>query len=346
MSSLGVQDYHVGWICALNIELSAAIAMLDEEHEMMTGQDPQDHNSYVLGRIHRHNVVIAGMPEGVDGLVPAANVAKDMVRTFPGLRVGLMVGIGGGIPNLAKGIDIRLGDIVVSTPEKTRGGVVQYDKGKAEDGAKFVVKGQLNQPPALLLNALAQLRARHRMRPSRIMEYIHEAIRRNPMMEDSGFTLPSVPDSLFCRVCDADIEGPAANCPGFHTTRQSRKNSQPAVYYGMIASANQSVNDAAVRDRIRDEFHALCVEMEAAGLMNDFPCLVIRGICDYADKHENDAWREYAAITAAAYTKEFLQYIIPAQAQLQKPIQDIMSKYLALQGSPAVDGSLLPNIHS
>jgi len=151
MSSLTVQDYYIGWICALNIELTAAIAMLDEEYKVMAGQDPQDHNSYVLGRVHQHNVVIAYMPEGVDGSVPAANVARDMARTFPGLRVGLLVGISGGIPDLPKGIDIRLGDIVVSRPEKTWGGVVQYDKGEAEDGGKFVVKGQLNQPPALLL---------------------------------------------------------------------------------------------------------------------------------------------------------------------------------------------------
>jgi hypothetical protein len=70
-----------------------------------------------------------------------------------------MVGIGGGVPDLTKGIDIRLGDIVVSKLEKTWGGVVQYDKGKAENGGKFVVKGQLNQPPGLLLQTLAQLRS-------------------------------------------------------------------------------------------------------------------------------------------------------------------------------------------
>lgn len=58
------------------------------------------------------------MPKGVDGLVTAAIVAKDMARSFPALRMMLMVGIGGGIPNLPK-IEIRLGDIVVGTPEGT-----------------------------------------------------------------------------------------------------------------------------------------------------------------------------------------------------------------------------------
>jgi hypothetical protein len=64
MSSLSVQDYHIGWLCALNFGLTAAMAMLDEEHDMISGQDPQNHNSYVLGRIHQHNVVIACIPEG------------------------------------------------------------------------------------------------------------------------------------------------------------------------------------------------------------------------------------------------------------------------------------------
>ncbi|KIX01149.1 uncharacterized protein Z518_08874 [Rhinocladiella mackenziei CBS 650.93] len=324
MPSSTVQDYHVGWICALNIELTAAMAMLDEEHEMIAGQDPQDHNSYVLGRIHQHNVVIACMPEGVDGLVPAANVAKDMARTFPALRVGLMVGIGGGIPDLSNGIDIRLGDIVVSKPEKTWGGVVQYDKGKAEDSGKFVVKGLLNQPPPLLLQTLAQLRARHGMRPSKVSDYITEAIERNPMMEETGFTLPSESDCFYCGVCHRDIESPAGDCEGLHAKRKRRKNNKPVVHYGIIASGNQVVKDAAVRDRLRDEFNAFCVEMEAAGLMNAFPCLVIRGICDYADLHKNDAWHPYAAITAAAYAKEFLQYISPAQASQEQPIKDVL----------------------
>ena len=182
-----------------------------------------------------------------------------------------MVGIGGGIPDLSKGIDIRLGDIVVSKPEKTWGGVVQYDKGKAENGGKFVVKGQLNQPPALLLQTLAQLRARHGMRPSKVSDYINEAIERNPMMEETGFTLPSESDCFYCSVCHKDIESPAADCEGFHTKRKQRKNNKPVVHYGVIASGNQVVKDAAVRDRLRDEFDALCVEMEAAGLMNEFP---------------------------------------------------------------------------
>ncbi|KAF3145099.1 hypothetical protein TWF569_006722 [Orbilia oligospora] len=49
--------------------------------------------------------------------------------------------------------------------------------------------------------------------------------------------------------------------------------------------------------------------MEAAGLMNDFPCLVIRGICDYADSSKNGVWQEHAAAVAAAFAKELLSVV-------------------------------------
>jgi nucleoside phosphorylase len=115
--SLPIDQYQVGLVCALPHEMTAAMAILDERHQQMTGQDKLDDNNYVLGRIHEHNVVIACLPAGVYGTVSAARVARDMVRTFTGLRFGLMVGIGGGIPNLQKGLDIRLGDVMISQPD-------------------------------------------------------------------------------------------------------------------------------------------------------------------------------------------------------------------------------------
>lgn len=180
-----------------------------------------------------------------------------------------MYGIGGGIPDLSTGIGIRLGDIVVSKPEKSWGGVVQFDKGRAESGGKFVVKGQLNQPAALLLHTLAQLRARHAMRPSNVSKYVDEAVGRNHMLEESGFTFPTESDCFYCSVCDKDIESPAADCEELHSKRKQRKNNNSVVHYGIIASGNRVVKDAAVRGRLRDESNALCAEMEAAGLVND-----------------------------------------------------------------------------
>ena len=54
--------------------------------------------------------------------------------------------------------------------------------------------------------------------------------------------------------------------------------------------------------------------------MNHFPCLVIRGICDYSDTHKNDEWQGYAAMTAAAFAKDLLLLISPEMVQTEEPI--------------------------
>src|SRR5271156_3067748 len=118
------EEYTVGWVCALPIELAAAQEMLDEEYE----QDEHDNNLYSLGRIGDHKVVIVCLPAGLIGNIPAAAVAMQMKATFRSMRFWLMVGIGGGVPSA--GPDIRLGDVVVSQPHQGYGGVIQYDFGK------------------------------------------------------------------------------------------------------------------------------------------------------------------------------------------------------------------------
>lgn len=133
-------------------------------------------------------------------------------------------------------------------------------------------------------------------------------------MKKTGYVFPVEPDCLYCSGCDQDIEKPNNECSKTHIPREQRGDNNPVIHYGIIASGNKVVKDATVRDQLRDQFDAFCVETEAAGLMNHFPCLVIRGVCHYADRHKNDAWDRYAALTAAAYAKEFLSYITPVQA--------------------------------
>lgn len=95
------------------------------------------------------------------------------------------------------------------------------------------------------------------------------------------------------------------------SARRPRDTNDPVIHYGLIGSANQIMRHGAIREKLRQEKGILCFEMEAAGLMDTFPCLVIRGICDYSDTHKNKRWQPYAAATAAAYAKELLE-VIPA----------------------------------
>jgi nucleoside phosphorylase len=138
-------DYTVGWVCALPVELAAAQEMLDEEHHDLE-RDPasSDDNLYALGSINGHNIVIVCLPAGRIGNNPAAVVATQLRASFKAIRFGLIVGIGGGVPSAEA--DIRLGDVVVSQPHQTFGGVVQYDSGKTTPTG-FARTGSLNSPP-------------------------------------------------------------------------------------------------------------------------------------------------------------------------------------------------------
>lgn len=126
--------YTVEWIAALPIERAAATAMLDDRHDKPSGfiQHQSDTNSYTWGKMGKHNVVIVSLPAGLYGKASAATTALNLLSSLPQIRIGLSVGIGGGIARPEQGHDIRLGDIVVSQPQGTIGEVIQYDLGKAK----------------------------------------------------------------------------------------------------------------------------------------------------------------------------------------------------------------------
>lgn len=184
--------YTVGWISALPLELAAATAMLDEEHDTPTdfNRSPSDQNNYTFGRMGEHNLVIASLPAGVYGTTSAATTASQMLSSFPNIRIGLMVGIGAGIPKPEE-YDIRLGDVVVSQPHGTSGGVVQYDLGKAKADGSFEQKGMLNMPPLALLNALSNLQARHIKLASKISPYVNKMLEQFPLMKKRRPKMPS-----------------------------------------------------------------------------------------------------------------------------------------------------------
>jgi nucleoside phosphorylase len=309
-------DYTVGWVCALPVELAAAQEMLDEEHDT-TPSSLHDTNIYTCGRVGEHNVVIACLPEGQTGTNSAAAVAMQMKMAFPSTRFGLMVGIGGGVPS--EEADIRLGDVVVSKPHKVHGGVVQYDSGKATSSG-FERTGLLNTPPIVLLNAVANLRAKHMRGRGRLAEYLSKL----DILPD--FTRAAAgPDALFSAAYDHK-KGAATckDCDSSYVANREPRRQELVVHYGTIASGNQVMRSAAERDRVSTELGGVfCFEMEAAGLMNSFPCLVIRGICDYADSHKNKRWQPYAAATAAACAKEVLSIIPPADVAKAHTVEQI-----------------------
>jgi nucleoside phosphorylase len=306
------EDYTVGWICALSLEMIAAKAMFDKLHPDLPNAVDDD-NIYTLGQMGVHNIVMTCLPSGVYGTTSAAIVANKIQSTFRSIRFGLMVGIGGGAPS--KFADIRLGDVVVSNPTESFGGVVPYDCGKAIQEGVFKRTGTLNKPPQVLLKAVSKLRA-DKLQSNRILDYLAEAAARDRSMTKEFTFLDPQEDWLFeAQYEHVESESPCDDCDRSRLmTRPVRSSSKPVVHYGLIASGNQVMRNANTRDRLAREYGILCFEMEAAGLMDHFPSLVIRGICDYSDSHKNKKWQAYAAATAAAYAKTILSMVPDTQS--------------------------------
>ncbi|KAI4729850.1 hypothetical protein E4T49_02152 [Aureobasidium sp. EXF-10728] len=308
--------YTVGWICAIKPEFVAAQEFLDEEHEPPAYVALKDNNSYALGRMHHHNVAIAMLPDGEYGLSSAAVVARDMLHTFPNIRIGMMVGIGGGAPTSKN--DIRLGDVVVSSPRLGHSGVFEYDFGKTIQEQEFTYTKHLDQPPPSVRAAVGHLQADIDRKGHNIREVVQAIVDKNKRLRK--YRRPDSSTDVLYRsdfLHPSDTESCAKAC--------DEGDDDPAIHYGLIASANQLMKDATIRDRLAAERGVLCFEMEAAGLMNHFPCLVVRGICDYSDTHKNDSWHGYSAMTAAAYAVEVLRRIPQNKVEAEAKIVDAIS---------------------
>lgn len=334
-------DYTVGWICALSLEFTAARAMLDEMHPKLPSK-PNDPNTYTFGQVGAHNIIVACLPKGYIGNNPATAVAVHMTSSFPSIKFGMMVGIGGGVPSAGSN-DVRLGDVVVSIPTRTFGGVVQWDLGKALQGHTFERRGSLSPPPKALLSALNESESDRAMTGSKIPQYLDDLKTKWPLLAPKYCRSESLKDVLFEADCE-HIDKPSSkerqlvhhsneqnegdeegeSCIYCDRTRIVRRRTRAMrVHYGLIASGNQVIKDAQFRDWINKELggEVLCFEMEAAGLMNDFPCLVIRGICDYADAHKTKDWQEHAAAVAAAFSKELLTFVAVQEVEQMPAIK-------------------------
>ncbi|RBR24095.1 uncharacterized protein FIESC28_03094 [Fusarium coffeatum] len=306
------QKYTVGWICAITTEFVAAQAFFDKKHDNIKVAADKDNNNYAMGEIGEHNVVMAVLPKSEYGTTSAATVARDMVRSFPNIRFGLMVGIGGGAPSAKH--DIRLGDVVHA----------------------FEATGSLNEPPQLLLTALSGLETEYELEGHRLSDNIEKVLEERPRLRKK-YSRPH-PDTD--RLYRSDIVHPGSDACGnvcssdpaclVNRERRGDEEDDPAIHYGLIASANQLMKDAIARDQLAASMDVLCFEMEAAGLMNHFPCLVIRGICDYSDSHKNKQWQGFAAMMAAAYAKDIFYQIVPDRVKVERKVSDILSGFQAI----------------
>ncbi|KAF3113191.1 hypothetical protein TWF706_010178 [Orbilia oligospora] len=309
-------EYTVGWLCAVSeVELPAAMQMLDVFHDDPYDPVPRnDDNAYTFGSINGHNVVIACLPPNSPGNVSAARLVAPLSQSFTNMKVHLFVGIGAGIPRTPSTTDakknIHLGDVVVGWPAETGSPViVQYDFRYAESSDVSVQRllGHDQTPDRRLLNVLGKLLAEYSVKRTQFPK-VEEIL-------NEDFQHPGLEHDKLYKSEYAHPEGKpdCSNCDSNHLVDRPKRQTKDFVFHrGTILSGNSFVGGADFRDKLANVYNtALCIEMEASGVIDQTRCLVIRGICDYADTHVNRMWQRYAAGTAAVFAKQFLHTLQP-----------------------------------
>ncbi|KAL4751041.1 nucleoside phosphorylase domain-containing protein [Aspergillus terricola var. indicus] len=303
-------QYTVGWICALETEYVAARAFLDNKHGRPEILSKNDNNHYTLGEIGRHQVVIA--------VLPVENTAHHQLLEWLGTWYTAF-----------QTFDLGSCDVIVSSPRNGQGGLLQYDFGKELQGQEFHQTGFLNKPPVILRTAVSGLQAQYEEEGHQLKESIQAVLEGNKRLKRKYAQTPSETDRLFeSRFAHPVSKGSCGEfCDSLRLIRRPKRTDEeddPAIHYGLIASGNRVVKDAIFRDKLAVEQDVLCFKMGAAGLMNYFPCLVICGVCDYADSHKSKEWQCWAAMVAAAYTRDLLHQIVPQRVKAEQKASEAL----------------------
>ncbi|KAF0643860.1 hypothetical protein FPSE5266_07143 [Fusarium pseudograminearum] len=328
------RSFRVAIICALPREADAVSLLFDhfwDRERGPYGRADGDTNRYITGRIGGHDVVLVVLPNM--GSNNAAAATASLRSSYTGLNLALLVGICSGIPRIAN-FDAYLGDVIVSKV------IVQYDYGRQYPGHFFVKNnvedslGRANKDIRSLLAVLETEFVRKWLKDdaSKYLKDLQEAAKRE--RRQANYQYPGTnEDKLYpttythrhrqgCSVCDdpnAFCESAskalctATGCDPAHLTVRERLeeiisggNFRPGVFIGRIGSGNTVMKSGADRDQIAAQHNLIAFEMEGAGAWDEVPCIVVKGICNYADSHKNKVWQDFAAATAAAVAKAIL----------------------------------------
>ncbi|RPA81056.1 purine and uridine phosphorylase [Ascobolus immersus RN42] len=304
-------EYTVALICPLPEERLAAEMMLDgEDHGREQERASNDRNVYTLGKIQGHMVVIVGLPSGEKGMASTVTVAGELGSSFPNIRFGILVGIGGGIPGAQAENpvpDIRLGDVVVADPEgdlEGGPGIMQHDLGKMTDTGFVPIRVNYDNFPRILRSAVGKLKTCETAQLHDL--YIEPKLRMRIQKTRNKFSRPAASTDILMME-GKEVVRAARQEPG------QQIDLNPEIHFGTIASGSQVIGSEKDRDVIRARNSAvLCIEMEGAALLQcSYPYLVIRGVSDYCDSRKNDTWKYYAAIAAAACATKLLSFVHP-----------------------------------
>lgn len=329
-------DFTIAIICALPLEAEAVEALFDETYDRFGkyySKERGDANAYVNGRIGKHDVVLCYMPGMGKG--SAAGVASSLLVSYPAVRLTLVVGICGGAPPPPEYQEIFLGDVIISDS------VIEYDFGRQYPGGfqrKTGVKDTLGRPDREIRALLNGLRAEntrselqnqaqhhlHSLQQTRIKwchpgvndilfkaHYLHKHYSDASPAGCSCFGSDS-PDQVCEEALGKDCNSLECDQDQRIRCREASETIPVSIHIGPVASGDTVMKSGQHRDEIVSKEKVLGFEMEGAGIWDNVPCIIIKGVCDYADSHKSKVWQAYAAATGASVAKAFLEYWMPA----------------------------------
>ncbi|KAJ3575217.1 hypothetical protein NPX13_g4106 [Xylaria arbuscula] len=307
-------DFRIAVFSALTLEANAVKALFDNpgDDSGRYGKAPGDFNTYTIGVLGGRNIVLVHLPRA--GKSAAATAAANCRASFPNIKRALVVGICGVVSTDMEGLEIVLGDVIISD------NVIEHDLGRQIPG-EFVRKNTLAESlprsSAEISSFLAKLKCdedKQKLLRDMNMYLNLPRSKLNPLVPYPGVHN----DRLFDASYPCSNQGkPRDNC-GCPDSKlvprvRLRQPPQPEVHFGLVASGDTVMKSEVDRDRIAQKEDAIAFEMESAGIWEQFPSVVvIKGACDYADSHKTKLWQPYAAATAAACLKAFLRAWTPS----------------------------------
>ncbi|KAJ6021521.1 hypothetical protein N7540_007025 [Penicillium herquei] len=331
---LNRDGFEIAIICALPREANAVLCVMDEvwhDSHQYYGKIAGDDNSYEFGRIGLYYVVIVTLPK-VES-VESSSASQSLKISFGSIKLALIVGICGAVPFQEDESEIVLGDVIIAES------IVDLDVGRQYSHG-FKRMDELCRPSTEILGLLQRWKIPFildtlRHGSTRHLEcllqrlsidypgadhdilfhpdYIHKHHGTcTECLETDGIACQSaLAASCSNTLCDKSQE--VARRRLEKATRSDTKSHDLAIHIGSIGTWRRFMKSTAwQRDQHAQSEGIIGFEMEGVGVWNKFNCIVIKGVCDYADSHKHEAWQGYAAAAAAAVAKEVLnQYVMP-----------------------------------
>jgi nucleoside phosphorylase len=328
--------FEIAIICALAVEADAVRALFDRSwDDEYYGKLSSDPNTYFLGSIGPHNVVLAYRSHLKK--TSAAIVAACCRISFPGVKLALIAGVCGVVPFRPRtNTEIVLGDVIISTLTVEHH-LSQGGYRRSEEKSTYLASPTVIEEDARAFLAKLESLGTRKMLSTRTSNHL-DKLQGQPELQatypgishdklfDTSYPHPQLGNERTCEEC---------GCNGRLVARRRflQDTPQPAAHFGRIACGDVAIKDGRVRDEIAEQYGVIGFEMESVGVWNAFPCILVMGSCDYADGHNPKTWLRYAAATAAAYVKAILESWAPSATELSRQVNDIRALKRELEQS-------------